>query len=111
MTMNLKIDYVEFYSDQLEDTEAFFTKAFDWTFTEYGPNYRDISKAGIGAGLERGQNKAPLIVLRTDDLDLTYAQISAAGAKITKDIFAFPGGKRFEFIEPSGTKMAVWCEA
>ena len=111
MTMNLKIDYIEFYSEQLEATEAFFTKAFDWSFTEYGPNYRDISKAGIGGGLERGQNKAPLIVLRTDDLNLAYAQISAAGAKISKDIFAFPGGKRFEFIEPSGTKMAVWCEA
>ena len=50
---NLKIDYVEFYSPRLEATEAFFSKAFDWSYVEYGPDYRDIQNAGLGGGIER----------------------------------------------------------
>jgi predicted enzyme related to lactoylglutathione lyase len=54
--------------------------------------------------------RAPLIVLRAVDLDAAYAQVKAAGATITREIFDFPGGRRFEFIEPSGTAMAVWSD-
>ena len=110
MTINLKIDYVEFYSSQLEATQDFFAKAFAWDFIKYGPDYCDIQGAGTGGGIERGESKAPLIILRADDLQAAYDQVCAAGAKITKEIFQFPGGKRFEFREPGGTEMAVWCE-
>lgn len=107
---NLKIDYVEFAATQLEDTQEFFAKAFGWSFIEYGPEYRDIQNAGTGGGVERADApRAPLIVLKSDDLDAAYAQVKAAGAEITKEIFEFPGGRRFEFKEPSGTDMAVWA--
>jgi predicted enzyme related to lactoylglutathione lyase len=106
----MKIDYVEFTSPKLEDTQAFFAKAFGWSFVEYGPDYRDIKDAGTGGGVERGPNVAPLIVLRTDDLDAALATVRGAGGKITKAIFDFPGGRRFEFTEPGGTAMAVWSE-
>ena len=59
-------------------------------------------------GIERGEARAPLIVLKTDDLDAALAAVKDAGAEITKDIFAFPGGRRFQFREPGGTEMAVW---
>ena len=111
MPLNLKMDYVEFYSAELEATEDFFAKAFDWNFVEYGPDYRDIQNAGIGGGIARGTPQAPLIVLKADDLEAAYSQIFDTGAEITKEIFEFPGGKRFEFREPGGTAMAVWCPA
>lgn len=111
MTQPLKIDYIEFYSAKLEVTQDFFAKAFSWEFVEYGPDYRDIQGAGTGGGIERSKNKAPLIVLKADDLQAAYEQICAAGAEITKDIFDFPGGRRFEFREPGGTDMAVWSES
>ena len=38
----MKIDYIEFASPRLEDSQAFFAKAFDWSFIDYGPDYRDI---------------------------------------------------------------------
>jgi hypothetical protein len=38
-------------------------------------------------------------------------EVRAAGAEITKEIFEFPGGRRFQFKEPGGTEMAVWKEA
>ncbi len=107
---NLKIDYVEFAAPQLEATQDFFAKAFGWSFIEYGPDYRDIQNAGTGGGIERAPLTAPLIVLKADDLDGAYAQVKAAGGEITKEVFDFPGGRRFEFTEPSGNAMAVWAD-
>ena len=89
--INLKIDYVEFYSPKLNATQDFFVKACDWKFVEYGPNYRDIQNAGTGGGIERSENKAPLIVLIADDLEKAYEQVKSAGGEITKEIFEFPG--------------------
>lgn len=109
--MSMKIDYVEFTSPQLEATETFFSEAFGWSFVNYGPDYRDIQDAGLGAGVERGALNAPLIVLKSTDLDADKAKLLAAGATLTKDIFEFPGGRRFEFREPGGTNMAVWTPA
>ena len=108
MTQTLKIDYIEFYSPALEATQDFFTQAFGWDFIDYGPDYRDIQQAGTGGGLERAAAQAPLVILRAEDLQTAYDQLVAAGAQITKEIFAFPGGRRFEFREPGGTAMGVW---
>lgn len=106
----MKIDYVEFTSPKLEDTQSFFAKAFGWDFIDYGPDYSDIQNAGTGGGIERGDLVAPLIVLKTDDLEAAFETVKGAGATITAEIYAFPGGRRFEFTEPGGTKMAVWVE-
>ncbi|WP_416915267.1 MAG: VOC family protein [Roseicyclus sp.] len=106
--VRLPIDYVEFSSPVLEETQAFFAAAFGWDFVDYGPDYRDIQGAGTGGGLERAAPTAPLIVLKAEDLESALAQVRAAGAEITKDIFAFPGGRRFEFRAPGGIAMAVW---
>lgn len=105
-----KIDYVEFTSPELEKTQAFFSKAFGWEYVDYGPNYRDIQGAGLGGGIERRDLRAPLIVLKADDLEAMLEQVRAAGADITKEIFDFPGGRRFQFREPGGTEMAMWTE-
>ncbi len=106
----IPIDYVEFTSESLEETESFFAAAFGWSFIEYGPDYRDIQNAGTGGGIERNPHRAPLIVLYSDDLADAYARVNAAGGTITKEVFSFPGGKRFEFLEPGGTAMAVWAK-
>ncbi len=109
MTDKLSVDYVEFYAPDMEREQAFFGAAFGWEFVDYGPDYRDIKGAGIGGGIERTPQAAPLIVLKAGDLDSALAQVRAAGAEITREIFDFPGGRRFEFRAPSGTLMAVWC--
>ena len=106
----LPIDYIEFTSPEPDGTQAFFAAAFGWDFVEYGPDYRDIQGAGTGGGLERGAAQAPIVVLRAEDLDAALDQVRAAGAEITREIFAFPGGRRFEFRAPGGIAMAVWTQ-
>jgi uncharacterized protein len=106
--MKLPIDYVEFASPHLEATQAFFAKAFGWEFIDYGPNYRDIQGAGLSGGLERAALVAPVIILKADDLEAARATVLDAGAELVRNIYSFPGGRRFEFKEPGGNVMAVW---
>ena len=109
--MPLKLDYIEFSSPELDRTQAFFQSCFGWEFVNYGDDYRDIQNAGLGGGIARGPHRAPMPILKTDRLEDTLEQIRAAGAEVTAEIFDFPGGRRFQFIEPGGTEMGVWSES
>ncbi|MFK7745667.1 MAG: VOC family protein [Roseobacter sp.] len=109
-TVSVTLDYIEFSSPELEATETFFAESFGWSFINYGPDYRDIQNAGLGGGIERAPLRAPLPVLKTDNLEAMLERVRAAGGQITKEIFDFPGGRRFQFLEPGGTEMAVWTE-
>ncbi len=45
------------------------------------------------------------------DLEAAELAVQKAGAKISKEIFSFPGGRRFHFIDPNGNELAVWSES
>ena len=51
-----------------------------------------------------------LVVLYHTDLEALKAEILRADGKISKDIFDFPGGRRFHFKDPSGNELAVWSD-
>ena len=111
-----KINYVEFPARDLEATKAFFVKAFGWSFEDYGPEYTSFNNSGIAGGLykaeqsARTENGSALIVLYSNDLESTLKKVVAAGGVIVRDIFSFPGGRRFHLSEPSGNEFAVWSE-
>jgi len=44
------------------------------------------------------------------DLTATEKKVRDAGGVIVEDAFSFPGGRRFQFTDPSGNELAVWCE-
>ena len=113
MSERLIIDYIELPSADHAGTRAFFAAAFGWRFVDYGPDYTEISNAGISAGIDGSENRigAPLVILRADDIEAAQAQIVEKGGVITAPIFAFPGGRRFHFREPGGVEMAVWTPA
>ena len=46
-------------------------------------------------------------MIAVDDLEATLHTVTAAGARIVKPIFAFPGGRRFQFLDPNGNELAV----
>lgn len=115
MPAHEKINYVEYPARDLEATKAFFQAAFGWSFEDYGPDYVAFSGQGLDGGFFRadmasitGQGSA-LIVFYSDRLEETMAKVTAAGGRIVKPIFPFPGGRRFQFLEPSGNEFAVWA--
>ena len=107
----MKIDYIEFASPDLPATKDFFAQAFGWGFNDYGPDYQELTGAGLSGGIAAGPLVPPLVILKTEDLEAALAKVTAAGAAITRPIYAFPGGRRFHFREPGGTEMAVWSES
>ncbi len=113
MTKDNHINYVEFKGKDLEKIKEFYTKSFNWTFTDYGPTYISFSESGLEGGFEKTENKVvngALVVLYHNDLDLIKNKIIESSEKISKDIFSFPGGRRFHFIDPAGNELAVWSD-
>ncbi len=111
--INIHIDYIEFKSTDLQATKTFYSSAFGWTFTDYGPNYTAFENSGVSGGFEKTDaiiNNGVLIVLQFENLTEIKEKIMALGGQISVDIFSFPGGKRFQFLDPSGNELAVWCE-
>ena len=49
--------------------------------------------------------------LAVADLEAALAAVESAGGVVTRPIFAFPGGRRFQFREPGGNELAVFAEA
>jgi len=43
-------------------------------------------------------------------LEETEGKITQAGGKIVRKTYAFPGGRRFHFADPSGNELAVWTD-
>jgi len=110
-----RIDYVELPSATAHElTRAFYSKAFGWTFSDYGPDYSATTTGDVDVGLNGDREEAlsaPMPVVRVDDLDAAFDAVTKAGGVIAKAIFSFPGGRRFHFIDPSGSELAVWQTA
>ncbi len=106
------IDYVEFPGADLGDVKAFYAQAFGWKFIDYGPEYAAFEKVGIDGGFQAQDVTAkPLVILYSNHLEASLEAVKAAGGTISKDIFNFPGGRRFHFTDPSGNELAVWSES
>ncbi len=104
------ISYIELPSTDVTASKNFYGPLFGWTFEDFGPDYAAFAEAGLDGGFNgdaADRTKAPLVVLETDDLEQTLAQIEARGGAITRPIFSFPGGRRFHFTDPSGNELAA----
>jgi len=109
-----RIDYVELPSVTAHElTRGFYSKAFGWQFTDYGPDYSATTSGDVDLGLNGQPDEAlaaPLPVIKVDDLEAVFDAVAAAGGVISRAIFPFPGGRRFHFIDPSGSELAAWSE-
>lgn len=108
------IDYLEIPSKDIAQSRAFFTNLLGWSFTDYGPDYTSFEDGRIAGGFFKSertslaQEGAALPVIYTETLEQAKAEAVRLGAKITRDIFSFPGGRRFQFTEPGGSEFAIW---
>lgn len=116
MNQHEKLNYVEFPAKDLESTKAFFEKAFAWDFIDFGPDYTAFTAQGLDGGFYRidlsgtEEKGGALLVFYSEKLEETQLKVQDAGGVIIKPIFDFPGGRRFQFLEPSGNELAVWSD-
>ena len=111
-----KLNYIEFPANDIQATKKFFSAAFSWSFEDYGPEYTAFSDQGLDGGFYKSEmkssaeNGAALVIFYSSELETTLSEVEAAGGTISQQIFSFPGGRRFHFIEPSGNELAVWSD-
>ena len=108
-----RLNYVELPVAAVGPVKDFYAGAFGWTFADYGPDYAATTTGDVDLGLQGSADErtaALLPVIQVDDLEATLAAVEAGGGTVTQPIFAFPGGRRFHFTDPSGNELAVWSD-
>ena len=110
------VDYLEIPSRNLAGTKRFFGELFAWTFTDYGPDYAAFDDGRTTGGFFRSEKTvgvdagSPLIVFYHEALEEIRGKVIALGGRITRDIFDFPGGRRFHFADPGEGEFAIWSD-
>ncbi|MEV4774778.1 VOC family protein [Microbacterium sp. LWH12-1.2] len=114
--MHHSINYVEITVTDLDAAKSFYARAFGWEFVDYGPGYAGIaSRAGgveVGGLLVSEEARpvgGPFVLLYSDDLDGSARAVVESGGTITQGPYAFPGGRRLHFTDPSGNELGVWA--
>jgi predicted enzyme related to lactoylglutathione lyase len=110
---NNRIDYIEFPATEITATKEFYTAVFGWKFTDYGPDYVSFEDGRLSGGFEKSaavSRGGPLVIMFSTELEKTRTAVIEKGGTISKEIFTFPGGRRFHFLDPNGNELAVWSE-
>lgn len=103
-------NYIELPARDIVAAKAFYSQAFGWELTDFGPSYAATMTGDVDIGLQGDPDEAPsapLPVIAVDDLEAALVAVTAAGARIVRPIFDFPGGRRFQFLDPHGNELAV----
>jgi hypothetical protein len=112
-TQDRRIDYIEMAATNIAATKRFYTDVCGWKFTDYGPDYTSFDDGRLTGGFYKAESARPgtvLVVIFALDLAAAEQRVRAAGGKIVKQVFSFPGGRRFHFADPSGNELAVWSD-
>ena len=110
------IDYIEMPSRDLAETKRFFAALFGWSFQDYGPDYAAFDDGRMTGGFFAATetwpttSTCPLVVFYSPELEMTRAEVVRLDAKVTRDIFEFPGGRRFHFQAPGSGEFAIWSD-
>lgn len=110
----VEISYVEITVTDIAVAQRFYGEVFGWEFTDYGPSYSGIRRAN-GSGEMGGFALAdevpaggPLVLMESSDLEFLAAAVTRAGGE-AGPITGYPGGRRFEFSDPSGNRLGVFA--
>ena len=104
-----RLNYVELPVRDVGAAKRFYEDVFGWSLTQFAPTYAATITGDTDIGLQGDASeatRAPLPVIEVDDLEAALDAVTGAGAEIVRPIFAFPGGRRFQFLDPSGNEVA-----
>ena len=109
-----RIDYIEIPVTDPARARDFFAALMGWEFQDWGPDYISFSDGRLNGGFRRAA-EAPspngvLLVFFSENLERDRDRVKELGASISQDIFEFPGGRRFHFVDPLGNEYAIWGE-
>lgn len=105
-----RINFVELPATDIAASQAFYTAAFGFAMTGFGPSYACTMTGHVDLGLQGDMAeapRAPLPVIHVDDLEAALAAVTGAGGVVTRPAFSFPGGRRFHFRDPGGNELAA----
>lgn len=109
-------DFIEFpaeNSEYLNKSKDFYSRIFGWSYKDWGDDYADTQSSGLSSGINADpshRSRHPLAVIYTLDLEKIREKVVESGGAITRDIFSFPGGRRFHFTDPAGNELALWSD-
>ena len=116
MPVEAKMNYIELPAANIPAVQAFYEAAFGWKFTSYGDDYVAFNDGDMDGGFYRAELKsttaagATLLVLYASNLEESQRAVEVAGGTIVKEIFSFPGGRRFHFADPNQNELAIWSD-
>jgi len=113
MPKHHSINYIEFVAKDHPAIKDFYRKAFGWIFTDYGPEYAAFNDGALDGGFAKGTpagRAEPLVIIFTDTLEVSLETVTKFGGTIVKEIYSFPGGRRFHFKDPAGNQLAIWSD-
>ena len=107
-----ELQYVEFVTKDFNVVKEFYSKAFGWEFTDWGPEYISFEGEHVSGGFGVGDPQSGTImpILYSEKLEESQKSVEEAGGTIVREIFSFPGGRRFEFTDPDKNHLAVWSD-
>ena len=92
----------------------FFEARLGWSFEWFGPDFVAFHGARLEGSVYRADmasqsaDGGALIVFYSRDFEASEALVLSHEASIVKLILVFPGGRRFQFAEPTGNEFAFW---
>jgi len=105
-----RINFIELPARDLGAARIFYSTVFGWKLTDFDPSYSCTTNGNVDLGLQGDVTEAPsapLPVVLVDDIEAAVIAVEAAGGRISKPIFSFPGGRRFHFLDPNGLELAI----
>jgi len=109
-----RIDYIEIPVTDPARARDFFAALMGWEFQDWGADYISFSDGRLAGGFRRAAEAPPpngvLLVFFSENLERDRTRVMELGATISQDIFEFPGGRRFHFLDPLGNEYAIWGE-
>ena len=112
MRAEKRIDYIEIPVDDPGKARDFFEALFGWEFQSWGDDYISFNDGHLDGGFVRSAEPArgALVGFYSQDLERDLERVIELGATISKEIFSFPGGRRFQFVDPTDTEYAIWSD-
>jgi predicted enzyme related to lactoylglutathione lyase len=108
--MPARINFVELPATAIAPMKSFYSQAFGFSMTDFGPTYACTLSGDVDLGLQADRadaTRAPLPVIQVENLEQALTAVTRAGGKISRPTFSFPGGRRFHFTDPAGNELAA----